>query len=569
MDRGPWRPRPAHAARTSPRSGATASGHAAGAVLRPRVRAGADAVHGADGGRADVDGLAKGVAVLGVLWWSLGRLHVADAASSTPTRARSGFAIFAAMAGLLVAALCVPGRVRRRGAAVRDRLRARAGDADRAARRRRPRRPGLRHSAQRPRGQHGDRRRAADRRRRSPTGRCRARCGRSRCCSTSAARWSSTRAAGGCSPEHFAERHGLIVIIALGESIVAIGVGAEAGVTPAWSSPPCSASRSPRRSGGCTSTSSRWSRTRRLEKRRSPARERNGIAPRLLLLPALPDGRRDRAGRARDEEDARAHRRGAEARARRGAARRHGDLPARARRVPLAQRPHAQPPATGRRACCCSALMPAAVEIPALATLAILAAVLCGLVAYEADPLRRGARARSATACCTSAGRALSRSPSRRPDARVEPHDRQVGEQADARRSAPPPTARAPAASGCRAPVGQPGSGPSARRMWRKKPGSENTHSTSTMFVTMIGAEAPNSDATVDAASAAPAWRRTTRRCGTGPWPAPCARSPRPSCRARARASGAGTRPRSAAPTTIHGTSIERRKSHGFSSGGS
>ena len=31
-------------------------------------------------------------------------------------------------------------------------------------------------------------------------------------------------------PRHFAERHGLIVIIALGESIVAIGVGAEAGV---------------------------------------------------------------------------------------------------------------------------------------------------------------------------------------------------------------------------------------------------------------------------------------------------------------------------------------------------
>ena len=31
-------------------------------------------------------------------------------------------------------------------------------------------------------------------------------------------------------PEHFAERHGLIVIIALGESIVAIGVGAEIGV---------------------------------------------------------------------------------------------------------------------------------------------------------------------------------------------------------------------------------------------------------------------------------------------------------------------------------------------------
>jgi low temperature requirement protein LtrA len=32
-------------------------------------------------------------------------------------------------------------------------------------------------------------------------------------------------------PNHFAERHGLIVIIALGESIVAIGVGAQVGVT--------------------------------------------------------------------------------------------------------------------------------------------------------------------------------------------------------------------------------------------------------------------------------------------------------------------------------------------------
>jgi low temperature requirement protein LtrA len=31
-------------------------------------------------------------------------------------------------------------------------------------------------------------------------------------------------------PRHFAERHGLIIIVALGESVVAIGVGAEAGV---------------------------------------------------------------------------------------------------------------------------------------------------------------------------------------------------------------------------------------------------------------------------------------------------------------------------------------------------
>ena len=61
-------------------------------------------------------------------------------------------------------------------------------------------------------------------------------------------------------PGHFAERHGLIVIIALGESIVAIGVGAEGGrddrrrggrLRRAWPSPP--------RCGGCTSTSSRSS----------------------------------------------------------------------------------------------------------------------------------------------------------------------------------------------------------------------------------------------------------------------------------------------------------------------
>ena len=36
---------------------------------------------------------------------------------------------------------------------------------------------------------------------------------------------------GGWCPAHFAERHGLIVIVALGETIVALGVGAEVGLT--------------------------------------------------------------------------------------------------------------------------------------------------------------------------------------------------------------------------------------------------------------------------------------------------------------------------------------------------
>ena len=60
-------------------------------------------------------------------------------------------------------------------------------------------------------------------------------------------------------PGHFAERHGLIVIIALGESIVAIGVGAEHGVTTGVVVAACWGWRSPPRCGGCTSTSWRWS----------------------------------------------------------------------------------------------------------------------------------------------------------------------------------------------------------------------------------------------------------------------------------------------------------------------
>ena len=64
-------------------------------------------------------------------------------------------------------------------------------------------------------------------------------------------------------PAHFVERHGLIVIIAIGESLIAIGLGeASAASAPGWSSPPCSALRSRPRSGWRTSTSSRFAPTR-------------------------------------------------------------------------------------------------------------------------------------------------------------------------------------------------------------------------------------------------------------------------------------------------------------------
>jgi low temperature requirement protein LtrA len=58
-------------------------------------------------------------------------------------------------------------------------------------------------------------------------------------------------------PQHFAERHGLIVIIAIGESIVAVGVGAVRRSISESSRRRPSARRSRRRCGGCTSTSSR------------------------------------------------------------------------------------------------------------------------------------------------------------------------------------------------------------------------------------------------------------------------------------------------------------------------
>ena len=95
--------------------------------------------------------------------------------------------------------------------------------------------------------------------------------------------------AGSSYPGHFAERHGLIIIIALGESIVAIGVGAgsaiDAGVVVGGRA---RRSRSPRRCGGCTSTSSRSSPARRLAEaptRRRRKRDRRATPTRYLHLP--------------------------------------------------------------------------------------------------------------------------------------------------------------------------------------------------------------------------------------------------------------------------------------------
>src|SRR6185312_4059832 len=55
-------------------------------------------------------------------------------------------------------------------------------------------------------------------------------------------------------PEHFAERHGALIIVAIGESVAAIGIGAlRSRSPPNWYSRPCSGWRSRLRSGGPTS----------------------------------------------------------------------------------------------------------------------------------------------------------------------------------------------------------------------------------------------------------------------------------------------------------------------------
>ena len=156
-------------------------------------------------------------------------------------------------------------------------------------------------------------------------------------------------------PAHFAERHGLIIILALGESIVALGVGAE-----------LDADRRGVRRGGAR----RRDRGRALVDllRRRCARHRAAAVARrarttaqrararLVLVPALPDGRGDRARRVRSRGGAPAPRRPAGARPRVRLVRRRGALPPRPRRAPLAQRAHAQPHPlrSGRRCCSCS-----------------------------------------------------------------------------------------------------------------------------------------------------------------------------------------------------------------------
>jgi low temperature requirement protein LtrA len=182
-------------------------------------------------------------------------------------------------------------------------------------------------------------------------------------------------------PHHFAERHGLIVLIALGESIVAIGVGAQVGVDAGIAAAAIA--------GTVVSAALFWLyfdvvalvAARRLE-RAPPGRERNEIArdsfsylhfPMVAGIVLLALGFKKTLAHVGDPLHI---------------------VPATALLggtalyllAHVAFRWRNVHRFSGQRvlaAVACLALLPAAVSLPALATLAALAAVLCVLVAYE------------------------------------------------------------------------------------------------------------------------------------------------------------------------------------------
>ncbi len=182
-------------------------------------------------------------------------------------------------------------------------------------------------------------------------------------------------------PHHFAERHGLIVLIALGESIVAIGVGAEVGVDAGVVVAAVI--------GTAVSAALWWLyfdvvalvAERRLENA-APGRERNEIArdsfsylhfPMVAGIVLVALGFKKTLAHVGDELEL------VPATALLGGTALYllAHVAFRWRNVHRfsAQRVLA--------AAACLALLPAALALPALATLAILAALLCVLVAYE------------------------------------------------------------------------------------------------------------------------------------------------------------------------------------------
>ena len=312
-------------------------------------------------------------------WRRSGGRGAATRGWATPPAADEGpirVVMFAAMGAMLVASLAVPGRVRLRtrccsalaylvvrAAAPRRRTSIVSATTPRCAASVRrlastilpggaAARPGAAHSDGPARGAVLDRR-AGDRLRRP------------------ARPW---RRGWHVEPGHFAERHGLIIIIALGESIVSLGVGADGARARLRRrrSPRCWGWRRRPRCGGRTSTSSRsspnacWS--------RAPGASADAIARDSYSYLHLPMVARHRRLRRSASSTTLGHStRPLRPRAGDRAVRRRRGVPARAERLPQAQRRHVNRPRLVASAVLV-ALIPPPTAIPALAGLALVAA---------------------------------------------------------------------------------------------------------------------------------------------------------------------------------------------------
>ena len=180
---------------------------------------------------------------------------------------------------------------------------------------------------------------------------------------------------------HFAERHALIVIIALGETIVALGVGASHDLDPGVVVAGLL---------GFTVAAAMWwlyfdvvaiVAERKLHELTGQRPARDGA--RLVQLPPPADGRRDHPVRGRRQEDARRRRRATQARACRRPLRRDRALPPCAHPLPASQCRLAEQTAP-RRLRRTGGADPARGRARRLVTLTLVAALCVGLIAYEA-----------------------------------------------------------------------------------------------------------------------------------------------------------------------------------------
>ena len=253
-------------------------------------------------------GMLRGVALLLVVWWAWVGYSWLTNSVPVDEDVRSRIVVFAAMAAGLVMGLAIPEAFKRRRGALRVRLPHGHGAVHPAVRRGHPR----------PARDEPSRAQMAPGMLAAPVlvaiagffdaGAVRAVLWTIALILTTTAPLVSGTEGWHVRPKHFAERHGLIIIIALGESIVALGLSA--------SEEPQTAAVVSASVFGMVVVAALWwlyfdvvAHRRREASRHGDGRRTQRDRPRLLQLPARADDPRDRLPRARAEEVAAGRRR--------------------------------------------------------------------------------------------------------------------------------------------------------------------------------------------------------------------------------------------------------------------